>query len=145
MLRGRKTSSGSLGHPVLPADHVSFCRYWSGTMEAGSAPQDGNKGQDQSASEGDFRKITPPFVAGVPLRTVRLNYFNANWSKVLRKVADATGSELVMHKAPPGHITRYDRNRYSRTDAVRILKPRVGTGRLFGCSKQGKFSYPAPS
>ena len=107
------------------------------TMEAGSAPQDGNKGQDQSASEGDFRKSRPVRRRSTS-ETVRLNYFNANWSKVLRKVADATGSELVMHKAPPGHITRYDRNRYSRTDAVRILNRELEPAG-FRLLEQGKF------
>ncbi|MEX0717253.1 MAG: secretin N-terminal domain-containing protein [Planctomycetaceae bacterium] len=53
--------------------------------------------------------------------SVRLNYFNASWATVLRKVAKETGAELVMQKFPAGYVSRFDRTRYTRPQAVRIL------------------------
>lgn len=54
-------------------------------------------------------------------RTVRLNYVNASWSKILNALAEDTGSTLVMHDAPPGRFSRQDWNKYNRRDAVQIL------------------------
>jgi len=54
-------------------------------------------------------------------RTVRLNYVNASWSKILTELAEDTGSTLVMHDAPPGRFSRQDWNKYNRRDAVQIL------------------------
>lgn len=54
-------------------------------------------------------------------QTVRLNFFNATWPDILRKVAQKTGSDLVMTRAPAGRWTRRDFQKYSRTDAVRLL------------------------
>jgi type II secretion system protein D len=54
-------------------------------------------------------------------RTVRMNFFNATWPHVLRKVAERSGSELVMDRAPAGRFTRTDMHKYTRSEAVRML------------------------
>lgn len=54
-------------------------------------------------------------------QTVRLTFFNASWAHVLRKVAKDTGAELVMDKFPADYYSRFDRTKYTRTEAVRIL------------------------
>ncbi|MCH7988897.1 MAG: hypothetical protein IID46_07060, partial [Planctomycetes bacterium] len=53
--------------------------------------------------------------------TVRLNFYNATWDKVFKKVAKSTGSTLVMQDVPPGRYSRRDFNSYSRTDALHVL------------------------
>ncbi|MBW3550842.1 MAG: hypothetical protein KY442_08475, partial [Proteobacteria bacterium] len=52
---------------------------------------------------------------------VRLNFLTQRWSHVLRKVAEQSGSTLVMEEAPRTRYTRRDLKTYSRSDAVRIL------------------------
>ncbi|MEX1095296.1 MAG: secretin N-terminal domain-containing protein [Planctomycetales bacterium] len=69
---------------------------------------------------------------------VRLNFFNATWAAVLRKVAQDTGAELVMQKFPAGRYNRFDRTRYSRTDAVRILNRELEP-KGFRILEQGNF------
>ena len=54
-------------------------------------------------------------------KSVRLNHFSSNWSKVLQQLAEDSGSTLVMSKCPNARYSRRDRNFYSRTEAVRIL------------------------
>jgi general secretion pathway protein D len=56
-----------------------------------------------------------------PQRNVRLSFFNSDWGTILKKVADAAGATLVMQEVPPGRFTRYDRQNYSLTEAVRVL------------------------
>lgn len=70
--------------------------------------------------------------------TVRLNFINATWPSILQKVAEETGSELVMQRAPRGRFTRFDRTRYSRTDAVRILNREIEP-KGFRLLEQGRF------
>jgi general secretion pathway protein D len=52
---------------------------------------------------------------------VSLKFFNADWPTILQKVADESGSTLVMHEIPPGHWTRRDKTPYTRHEAVQIL------------------------
>ncbi len=52
---------------------------------------------------------------------VRLNLFNATWPDILEKLAEQSGSTLVMHDAPPGRFSRADLKKHSRADAVAIL------------------------
>ncbi len=52
---------------------------------------------------------------------IRLNFFNATWPEILQKVADQSGSTLVLHDPPPGRFTRNDFRKCSRSDAVAIL------------------------
>jgi len=61
-----------------------------------------------------------PFGRSKP-HTVRLSFYNTSWEKVIRKIAKETGSTLNMQDVPPGRYSRRDFNRYSRTDALRIL------------------------
>ena len=70
--------------------------------------------------------------------TVRLNFFNSTWPSVLRKLAEDTNSELVMKRAPAGRLTRADRNKYSRTDAVRLLNREIEP-KGFRLLEQGNF------
>ena len=60
-------------------------------------------------------------VSAVNVPTVRLTFLNENWSDVLKKVAEQSGSTLVMDEIPPGRVNRLDRKNYSRTEAVRVL------------------------
>lgn len=55
------------------------------------------------------------------LPSVKLNYTAANWEKVIKDLALATQSQLVMDRVPKGRYSRRDSNRYNRHDAVRIL------------------------
>lgn len=52
---------------------------------------------------------------------LRLNYFDARWSRVLRDVSKHAELTLVMDKIPPGRFARRDRTRYSADDCIRIL------------------------
>lgn len=52
---------------------------------------------------------------------INLFFVNADWAKVLNSVCDQSGAQLVMDTVPPGRFNRYDRKRYSQTEAVRIL------------------------
>ncbi|MCH8830035.1 MAG: hypothetical protein IID45_10710, partial [Planctomycetes bacterium] len=52
---------------------------------------------------------------------IRLNFFNADWSTVLKKVAESSQSTLVMQEVPKGRFTRIDHRKYNRTEVVRIL------------------------
>lgn len=52
---------------------------------------------------------------------VRLNFLSSEWSTVLQKIADSSGSILVADRMPTGKFSRQDFHKYSRTEAVRIL------------------------
>ena len=52
---------------------------------------------------------------------VRMKFFNATWADVLRRVADDSGSTLVMQDVPPGRFSRFDRDPHTRREAVRLL------------------------
>ncbi|MCA9072567.1 MAG: hypothetical protein KDA84_26770, partial [Planctomycetaceae bacterium] len=56
-----------------------------------------------------------------PEKTMYLKFFNADWPTVLNKVAEETGSTLVMHEIPPGRLNRRDKEPYTRHEAVQIL------------------------
>jgi type II secretion system protein D len=53
--------------------------------------------------------------------TVKLSFFNENWADVLKKVAEQSGSTLVMDEIPSGRVNRLDSKHYSRGEAVRVL------------------------
>ncbi|HUG89966.1 MAG TPA: secretin N-terminal domain-containing protein [Planctomycetaceae bacterium] len=65
-------------------------------------------------------RLEPPMHRADP-RTVRLNYFNESWVKVLESVAEDSGSTLIKLDLPPGRVTRRDGNRYTRDEAIAIL------------------------
>ena len=52
---------------------------------------------------------------------VRLNFITRRWPDVLRRIAEESGSTLVMDEAPNSLYSRRDLKRYSRSEAVRIL------------------------
>ncbi|MGC1272543.1 MAG: secretin N-terminal domain-containing protein [Planctomycetaceae bacterium] len=56
-----------------------------------------------------------------PAPKVRLNVFNETWPRILEKVAEQSGSTLILQDKPPGRLTRADHRTYSRTEAVEIL------------------------
>ena len=53
--------------------------------------------------------------------SVSMRFFNAPWADVLARVADESGSKLVMKDTPPGRFSRFDRAAYTRREAVRML------------------------
>ncbi|MBC8113906.1 MAG: hypothetical protein H7062_05990, partial [Candidatus Saccharimonas sp.] len=60
--------------------------------------------------------------AEVQERKVKLNYFlSTPWEKVLKDVAEATGSQLIADRVPKGRFSRRDATEYTRHDAVRII------------------------
>jgi general secretion pathway protein D len=58
---------------------------------------------------------------GAVARNVRLMFLNSDWSTILNKVAASAGATLVMQEVPPGRFSRYDRKKYTLTEAVRVL------------------------
>ena len=52
---------------------------------------------------------------------IRLNFFESNWDRVLRHVAEQGKMTLVMDKVPHGRFARRDRKRYQAESAIRIL------------------------
>lgn len=54
-------------------------------------------------------------------RNVRLSYISTPWDRVLKDLAQETGSTLVMLDVPPGKFNRQDFRKYTREDAVKIL------------------------
>ncbi|MEZ6072289.1 MAG: hypothetical protein R3C10_19025 [Pirellulales bacterium] len=44
---------------------------------------------------------------------------------MFRTLAERSGSELVMQRAPAGRFTRADRKKYTRTEAVRIINAEI--------------------
>lgn len=70
--------------------------------------------------------------------TVQMNFFNASWPAVLRKVAKATDSELVMQSAPSGHITRRDSRDYTRVQAIQMINREIEP-KGFRVLEQGRY------
>lgn len=54
-------------------------------------------------------------------KKVRLNVFNRTWPDILQKLADDSGSTLILQDPPPGRWTRTDYRTYSRAEAIAIL------------------------
>ncbi len=57
----------------------------------------------------------------LPAKPLRLNYQNSSWEKVLKDLAEESGSTLVMKDPPPGRFSRRDGNQYALDEAVRVL------------------------
>lgn len=79
-------------------------------------------GQEPSADNGETVS-TDLFTANNSSAApeIPLNFFNADWKTILTNVCKASDSTLVMREVPPGRFTRYDRRKYHREEAVRIL------------------------
>jgi len=69
---------------------------------------------------------------------IRLNYFESNWARVLKDVAEQGRLTLVMDKIPHGSFARRDRNRYEAESAVRILNAELES-QGFRLIHQGNF------
>src|SRR5436309_14572689 len=54
-------------------------------------------------------------------RSVKLNYIQASWSKVLKDFGTATGLTIVADRAPMTKFTRLDRSLHSPAEALKIL------------------------
>lgn len=56
---------------------------------------------------------------------VKLNYTAATWEKVLKDLAEQSGSQLIADRVPAGRYSRRDKTLYSRSDAVRIINKEI--------------------
>ncbi|TWT62951.1 secretin N-terminal domain-containing protein [Rubinisphaera italica] len=69
---------------------------------------------------------------------IHLRFVSKSWSSILKELAEDTGQQLVMPKAPRGRLSRYDRNPYTPADAIQILNQELeSTG--FRIMDKGKF------
>lgn len=59
--------------------------------------------------------------AGLGEKKIRLNYFSKTWDDVLKDLAKQSNRAPLLDKVPPGRFSRNDWNRYSLTEALRIL------------------------
>ena len=59
--------------------------------------------------------------AGLGEKKIRLNYFSKTWDDVLKDLAKQSNRAPLIDKVPPGRFSRNDWNRYSLTEALRIL------------------------
>ena len=82
-------------------------------------------------SETEIKAVEDP-------KGLRLNYYDARWSRVLGDLSKHANLTLVMDKVPPGRFARRDRTRYAANDCIRILN-RDLEGLGFRLIKQGKF------
>ncbi len=69
---------------------------------------------------------------------LRLNYYDARWSRVLQDLAEHANLTLVMDKVPPGRFARRDRTRYRTDDCIRILNREL-EGLGYRLLQQGSF------
>lgn len=56
-----------------------------------------------------------------PEGQIRLNYVQADWRRVLGRLAESMNVALVMPDEPPGYYSRFDRTQHTHTEAIRIL------------------------
>jgi len=104
----------------------NFGRNW---FKRGASEENKDEDDQDAAEEPEF----DPTAA-----EIRLTFFNADWGTVLNKVAEASHSVLVMDKVPPGRFSNYDREKYTRAEAVRILNEELEPKR-FRLVEKGKF------
>jgi len=74
----------------------------------------------QTLADGDIDPSTTSD-NGPERATIRLNYVDSPWQKVLNDFAEATQTELVADHVPTKKFSRWDWQRHSRTDALKIL------------------------
>ncbi|MFH5806343.1 secretin N-terminal domain-containing protein, partial [Alienimonas sp. DA493] len=79
-----------------------------------------------TAGSGSLRADDPAPASPPPAKAaVTMRHFNAPWPTVLRKLAEESGSHLVMKDVPPGRFSRFDRGEYTRDEAVKMLNQRL--------------------
>ncbi len=54
-------------------------------------------------------------------RSVELKFYGSEWGTVMKKVAEQSGSILVMHETPPGRLVLREKEPFNRHEAVLIL------------------------
>lgn len=69
---------------------------------------------------------------------LRLNYYDARWSRVLSDLCKHANLTLVMENVPPGRFARRDRTRYRTEDCIRILNHEL-EGLGYRLLRQGEF------
>lgn len=85
--------------------------------------------------------------------TVKLNYMQASWKKVLEDFCDATHSELVADHIPKTKFSRWDMKRHTRDEALKILNQELepqnfrltfkGNYLILNGLKEFRHEYPA--
>ncbi|QDT17572.1 secretin N-terminal domain-containing protein [Alienimonas californiensis] len=81
-----------------------------------------------TAGAGPLRADDPAPAADRPAAAkaaVTMRHFNSPWPVVLQKLAEESGSNLVMKDVPPGRFSRFDRGAYTRDEAVKMLNQRL--------------------
>jgi type II secretion system protein D len=58
---------------------------------------------------------------------IRLTFVSTPWPKVLEKLAEECGLQLVMHDAPSGRFTRNDWQKHTKDEALRIINRELET------------------
>lgn len=79
-------------------------------------PRFASKDANPKPTQDDLEQERPP---------VKLNYFNSNWEKVLKDIAEQSGSTLVADRVPKGNYSRRDKNEYTREEAIRIINQEI--------------------
>ncbi|HUQ68864.1 MAG TPA: secretin N-terminal domain-containing protein, partial [Planctomycetaceae bacterium] len=106
-----------LGAAVLVGPYLASSVRAEGPFKPGKQAAKAQAGSRRTPSDTDQEPA--------PETRVKLNYLAAPWEKVLREVAEETGSQLVADRVPSGRFTRRDGAEYSRADAVRIINREI--------------------
>ena len=95
---------------------------------AATKPSKSDKDSKPEKSEDAVTSSGPSAIGSAPesdVACVKLNYTAVSWERVIKDVANATQSELVMDRVPKGRYSRRDSAKYNRHDAVRILNKEI--------------------
>jgi general secretion pathway protein D len=112
------TLGGGLDLPLPPLASAATKAEKGTKVDKPSKPAKGEAEEQGPASMGPSASGNSP---EADMRSVKLNYTAVAWEKVIKDLAAATESELVMDRAPKGRYSRRDTTKYNRHDAVRIL------------------------
>ena len=84
-------------------------------------------GGEAVAQTGPAAGGVPPTVAQTAAsdRSVYLRFYGSEWGTVMKKVAEQSGSILVMHETPPGRLVLREKNPFNRHEAVLILNQKL--------------------
>ncbi len=77
--------------------------------------------------DADEANSTDAAVVARKIKSVKLNYVSAPWSKVLQDFAEATQTELVADRVPTKRFSRWDMKFYTRDEALKILNEELQT------------------
>ncbi len=79
------------------------------------------RAQDPVTSPSRWHSASPQAKSNTPSPEIRLNYFEASWSSILKGLARSLDAQLVMPDVPPGRHSRRDGNKYSAAQAIEVL------------------------